>query len=265
MKQMALDLVPVVYSDGSQVIFQQDGYINATQAAAHFGKKVNDFLRLPSTTKKINQVREKLALQENQVVSIVMGAPSNGGGTWFHPKLAVAFAAWLDDDFAWWCDEQIEKIIRGDIPQRDGSMSNLLERIRYNPVPIGMPYFSIFRESLDVMQVLAEQGTLPCDSHFMLDSSIGIRWAKHWQDSNLGLIYGERKRYEHRFPPSYPQSRARGVEPWVYPNAALPVFRDWLHTVYLDTGIKQYLKGQVGQGKLAAQSASRMLESLSTH
>jgi hypothetical protein len=35
----------------------------------------------------------------------------NAGGTWLHPKLAVAFARWCDIDFALWCDEQIEALI----------------------------------------------------------------------------------------------------------------------------------------------------------
>ena len=37
----------------------------------------------------------------------------NAGGTWLHPKLAVAFARWCDIDFALWCDEQIEALISG--------------------------------------------------------------------------------------------------------------------------------------------------------
>lgn len=35
----------------------------------------------------------------------------NTGGTWFHPKLAVAFARWCDVDFAVWCDEQITELL----------------------------------------------------------------------------------------------------------------------------------------------------------
>lgn len=34
-------------------------------------------------------------------------------GTWLHPKMAVAFARWLDVDFAVWCDMQIDSILRG--------------------------------------------------------------------------------------------------------------------------------------------------------
>src|SRR5690606_41784448 len=40
----------------------------------------------------------------------------NNGGTWLHPKLAVRFAQWLDIDFALWCDEQIDHLLRGSHP-----------------------------------------------------------------------------------------------------------------------------------------------------
>lgn len=41
------------------------------------------------------------------------GAPTNGGGTWLHPKLAVMFARWLDAKFAIWCGLQIDAQLRG--------------------------------------------------------------------------------------------------------------------------------------------------------
>lgn len=33
-------------------------------------------------------------------------------GTWLHPKLAVAFARWLSDEFAVWCDLTLDNHIR---------------------------------------------------------------------------------------------------------------------------------------------------------
>jgi hypothetical protein len=43
------------------------------------------------------------------------GSAANGGGTWLHPKLAVAFARWLSPEFAVWCDLQIDALIHGDV------------------------------------------------------------------------------------------------------------------------------------------------------
>lgn len=39
-------------------------------------------------------------------------------GTWLHPKLAVAFARWLDDDFAVWCDLHIDALLRGELNEK---------------------------------------------------------------------------------------------------------------------------------------------------
>jgi hypothetical protein len=47
------------------------------------------------------------------------GSPDTGGGTWLHPKLAVAFARWLNVRFGIWCDQQIDGLLRGQHPHHD--------------------------------------------------------------------------------------------------------------------------------------------------
>jgi hypothetical protein len=44
---------------------------------------------------------------------VIRGGRNHADGTWLHPKLAVPFSRWLDDDFAVWCDLQIDSLIRG--------------------------------------------------------------------------------------------------------------------------------------------------------
>lgn len=51
--------------------------------------------------------------KSNLLIRTVLG---RNGGTWLNPKLAVAFARWLDDDFGVLCDAQIDAILRGAIP-----------------------------------------------------------------------------------------------------------------------------------------------------
>lgn len=43
-----------------------------------------------------------------------------------HPKLAVRFARWLDIDFEIWCDEQIDVLIRGNVPVYNDERINAL-------------------------------------------------------------------------------------------------------------------------------------------
>ena len=102
------------------VSFNEAGYLNATQIASHFGKRVPDFLKTEQNQEYISALAEhlsktkKIVLKENQLVIVKHGG--NNRGTWLHPKLAIHFARWLDPKFAVWCDEQIEHIISGSLP-----------------------------------------------------------------------------------------------------------------------------------------------------
>ena len=99
------------------VSFQNNGYLNATVVAAHFNRRVGNYLKSERTQEYIAALAEKLsvtskrATEDNQIVIIKQGGTEQG--TWLHPKLAVDFARWLDPKFAVWCDEQIERILSG--------------------------------------------------------------------------------------------------------------------------------------------------------
>ena len=101
------------------VSFRQDGYLNATAIATHFGKQPRDYLKTEQTQQYIAALAEylssktKVLVEENQLVVVKNGG--NARGTWLHPKLAIHFARWLDPRFAVWCDEQIEQILSGSL------------------------------------------------------------------------------------------------------------------------------------------------------
>ena len=101
------------------VSFQNNGYLNATVVAAHFNRRVGNYLKSERTQEYIAALAEKLsvtpkrATEDNQIVIIKQGGTEQG--TWLHPKLAVDFARWLDPKFAVWCDEQIEQILSGSL------------------------------------------------------------------------------------------------------------------------------------------------------
>lgn len=109
--------------DGQAVQFSVDGWFNATETAARFGKRPVDWLRLGETVNYIAAMADALGI-ESKVSGGHFGLvrSSRGGknpGTWLHPKLAVRFAQWLDIRFAVWCDLQIDKIVRGEGPAFD--------------------------------------------------------------------------------------------------------------------------------------------------
>lgn len=126
--------------NGYPVGFSGDGWINATSIAKRFGKETYDWLRQRETLEylfalhealglktvsrtdlnKINELDYGTALYKGRIFNLSKktglvksksGSPENGGGTWLHPKLAVAFARWLSVEFAVWCDLTIDSLI----------------------------------------------------------------------------------------------------------------------------------------------------------
>ena len=99
--------------NGSPVTFQKGDsvMVNATEMAKAFGKKLIDFLRLPSTNQLIDAIVRKSHISENQVVIQRQGAPQFGGGTWGNRLIALSFAQWLSVDFHLLCLEKIEELL----------------------------------------------------------------------------------------------------------------------------------------------------------
>ncbi len=112
MKPVTLDY------QGVAVHATRDAWFNATEIAALFGRRPVDWLRLPETERYMAALckaeAQKQEIQEVRKSHFIKTSKGKGkNGTWLHPKLAVAFARWCDMDFAIWCDEQIDEIIRG--------------------------------------------------------------------------------------------------------------------------------------------------------
>jgi hypothetical protein len=104
----------VVRYEGEGYSFREDGWFNATEAAKRYGKEPAQWLRLPETAAYMAALERRYG--KITYVKTSRARLDRGGGTWLHPKLAVAFARWLDIDFSVWCDEQIERILEGDVP-----------------------------------------------------------------------------------------------------------------------------------------------------
>ena len=100
-------IITRTYQDHA-ISYSADGWFNATEAAAKFGKSPYEWQRLPDTVAYVAALERKYGK-----IPYSKSKRGAGGGTWLHPKMAVNFARWLDVDFAVWCDEQIDGIIRG--------------------------------------------------------------------------------------------------------------------------------------------------------
>lgn len=134
---------------GDIMQFRNDGWFNATVAAAKFDKEPYDWLNQRDTVEyiaafadkktnscflkefnEINKLDGASAASKAKLIRLAKktgfvkaksGSINNGGGTWLHPKLAIVFARWLSVDFAIWCDEQIDAIIHGTPEKTDWS------------------------------------------------------------------------------------------------------------------------------------------------
>ena len=109
--------------DGHAMQFNDSCWFNATAAADKFGKRVQHWLDNKETQEYIEKLNHRLSGDLNAApAGIIKTKKGRNGGTWLHPKLAVAFARWLSVDFSIWCDEQIDKIIHGERESVDWGM-----------------------------------------------------------------------------------------------------------------------------------------------
>lgn len=131
-------------AEGLQIAvpFTTEAYFNATEVAKAFNRRPNDWLALPDTQRYLNQLPDFLVNQKDSLVITKRGPSAFDGGTWLHPKLAVAFARWLDIRFAIWCDMQIDDLLRhptwaGEVNARLvtalESLTGLLQRMAGDP------------------------------------------------------------------------------------------------------------------------------------
>lgn len=115
------NVIPCRYQ-GQPVRFNADGWINATEAAKRFGKKPSHWLELPSSKSYMTALARHLGgsfdAGKSDIKLVETSKVRGKAGTWLHPKLGVAFARWLSDDFAVWCDLQIDALLHGAAPAR---------------------------------------------------------------------------------------------------------------------------------------------------
>ena len=141
------------------------------------------------------------------------------------------------------------------------SWKNFHERVLLNDqVPLG--YFSVFREIADLVVHMIQSGC-PLDEHTVPDISVGLSWAAHWKDSNMHETHGDRVKYPHNYPDSFPQSAANPVDAWIYPVLALGEFRIWLYTHYVPVSFPKYLDTKVKKGIFLPSRAELLIAAVS--
>lgn len=108
-------VIPFHYQ-GQPVRFNIDGWINATDVAKRYGKRPVDWLKQDETKQYLAVLADALNCDPESLLETRRGRYHSG--TWLHPKVAVAFARWLDVKFAVWCDLHIDALLRGELDEK---------------------------------------------------------------------------------------------------------------------------------------------------
>ena len=75
---------------------------------------------------------------------------------------------------------------------------------------------------------------------------------------NLEKLFGPRIKYNHYYPPEFPQSASNPQEANDYPNEAWATFQDWFRTIYLPTKYPAYLLNKAQMLPGGADEAKRL-------
>jgi hypothetical protein len=116
----------------SEIFFSfenEDIYIYATPIAKHFGKPLANWLRNKETKEYVETFSKIKKIDAEQLIIVKQGGNAKEQGTWIHKRLIINFARWLSPEFAIWCDETIEEILRtGSFSLKDNTLD--LQKIR---------------------------------------------------------------------------------------------------------------------------------------
>ena len=116
------------------------------------------------------------------------------------------------------------------------------ERIELNHQSAPKGYFSVFNEAHTIIYELIMAGA-NIGEKTVPDISVGIHWARHWDQKNLNKKYGDREKFPHRYPEDHPQAKSNPQIANCYPLDALGEYRRWLEDEYLGAGkFAGYLK-----------------------
>ena len=157
---MSLSLVKAEYS-GFRISFDESGWFNATAAAAHFGRRVDFWIKTNETKDYIAALGRHLNTSKKR--DLIKARRGRHGGTWLHPRLAVAFARWCSPDFAVWCDLQIDSILRGQHPHYNW------KQLRHS----ASASHKVMAEALRIVR--EERGKVTCAHHYVNECRL-INW-----------------------------------------------------------------------------------------
>ncbi|MDE2318442.1 MAG: hypothetical protein KGK02_01945 [Rhodospirillales bacterium] len=114
------------------------------------------------------------------------------------------------------------------------------ERISYLKDSSPDGYWIVFNEISGVVVDLIT-ANLTVNPKTIPDISVGLAWAAYWNENDFDQKFGSRVKYNHNYPPQYPQSASNPQPAWAYPDGSIPEFRRWFRHTYLSTKFPKYI------------------------
>lgn len=158
--------------DGQEISFTEDGWFNATEVAAKFGKRPVDWLNLDSTKEYIEALCEVVRSEKSSLLKVKRGGKGKVDATWMHPKLGVPFSRWLDLKFSVWCDEQIDKLIRNKHPH-------------FNQVRMRHEAAATFKVMQAMLQYTRQDQGKLTQSHHYINEALLVNWTLSGERKSL--------------------------------------------------------------------------------
>jgi hypothetical protein len=265
-----------ILSDGTPFLTQRGLSVLCGVENAHIGTistQWQDSIPKP----RIGKIRDILAKNDYYLAEAHVPVPVGGRVLFaYREEISLAVIEYYAFEAGQFCQEEARDNFR--ILARKGFRDAIYETLGYSPsrqiddvwkpfhdrislvyhsAPDG--YFSIFKESAEVIVTLGQGGVYTNDG-VIPDISIGKCWSKHWSDNRLSEQFGERLDYEHNYPAYYPQAVSNPQTPWAYPEVSLGEFKRWLREDYIRGGkLVSYIKGQVAKKGITADVANAAL------
>lgn len=102
------DIAVARHKLGSIEFMRSDAYVALNDIAKPFGKRVDNWMRLQSTTSLLREFSQDPCYNGNPPIKTKEG---RGGGTFAHPDIAIQFAQWCSPGFALWVSRQIRHLL----------------------------------------------------------------------------------------------------------------------------------------------------------
>jgi hypothetical protein len=96
--------------NGHQIRQRRDGWACIADMAQACGKRVNDYLRLSTTTEYLDALSVVAGIPATELVQVFQGG-TGFQGTWAHPEVAIDFAQWASVEFRIWANQTLREVI----------------------------------------------------------------------------------------------------------------------------------------------------------